>query len=204
MTLRVNEISAVGNEVRIAQPNAIYQPGQIIQVKYSRSMERIRYNIPNNDGGSRGDIFATGISEGGTIIRPLDVVITPKSPDSFIFIEFCVAYEAGQNMVFNIVRDGMLVGAAFGNVNDVVYNSRWTGAGVSRYDNNDSSTPSHICLPWVDRPGTTSPVTYGFAARSSDGSNLEFMLNTVYSNYQNGSDDQEVGVSFGIAQEIAF
>lgn len=204
MTLRVNAINATGTEVRVAAPNAIYQPGQIIQVKWSRAMQRLRYNIPNNDGGSRGDIFATGIVDGGTIIRPLDVTITPKSPDSFIFIEFCVAYEAGNNMVFNIVRDGMLVGAAYGNVNDQVYNSKWTGAGVSRYDNNDSSTPSHICLPWVDRPGTTSPVTYGFAARSSDSSNLEFMLNTTYSSYQNGSDDLEVGVSFGIAQEIAF
>lgn len=204
MTLRVNNISAVGSNVRIAHPNAIYQPGGIIQVKWVRAMQRLRYNIPNNDGGSRGDIFATGITEGGTIIRPLDITIQPKSLDSYIFIEFCVAYEAGNNMVFNIVRDGMLLGAAFGNVNDQLYSSKWTGAGVSRYDNNDSSTPSHICLPWVDRPGTTDPVTYGFAARSSDGSNLEFMFNCTYSNYQNGSDDQEVGVSFGIAQEIAF
>jgi hypothetical protein len=204
MTLKVNNISAVGSSVRIAHPNAIYQPGQIIQVRWSRAMQRLRYNVPNNDGGSRGDVFATGISEGGTIIRPLDVTITPKSLDSYIFIEFCVAYECGNNAVFNIVRDGMLVGAAFGNVNDVVYNSRWTGAGISRYDNNDSSTPSHICLPWVDRPGTTDPVTYGFAVRSSDGSNLEFMLNTTYGSYLNGQDDHEVGVSFGIAQEIAF
>jgi hypothetical protein len=204
MTLKVNNISAIGSSVRIASPNAIYQPGQIIQVKYSQAMQRLRYNIPNNDGGSRGDIFATGISEGGTIISPLDVTITPKSLDSYIFIEFCVAYEATNNIVFNIVRDGMLVGAAFGNVGSLTYNSRWTGAGVSRYDNNDSSTPSHICLPWVDRPGTTDPVTYGFAVRSSGGGNHEFMLNTVYSAYQNGADDQEVGVSFGIAQEIAF
>jgi hypothetical protein len=204
MTLLVNNISAVGTEVRIAQPNAIYQPGQIIQVKWSRAMQRLRYNIPNNDGGSRGDIFATGITEGGTVITPLNVTITPKSLDSFIFVEFCVAYECTNNAVFNIVRDGMLVGAAFGNVNDQSYNSRWTGAGVSRYDNNDSSTPSHICLPWVDRPGTIDPVTYGFAVRSSGGSNIEFMLNTTYGSYQNGQDDHEVGVSFGIAQEIAF
>jgi hypothetical protein len=204
MTLKVNNISAIGSSVRIAHPNAIYQPGQIIQVRWSRAMQRLRYNIPNNDGGSRGDIFATGISEGGTIIRPLDVTITPKSLDSYIFIEFCVAYETDNNVVFNIVRDGMLVGAAFGNVNDLNYNSRWTGAGVSRYDNNNSSTPGYICLPWVDRPGTTSPVTYGFAVRSSGGSNHEFMLNTTYGSYQNGQDDHEVGVSFGIAQEIAF
>ena len=204
MTLKVNNISGVSNVLRVASPNAIYQPGQIIQVKWSRAMQRLRYNIPNNDGGSRGDIFATGISEGGTIIRPLDVTITPKSLDSYIFIEFCVAYEASNDQVFNIVRDGMLIGAAFGNVNDTNYNSRWTGAGISRYDNNNSSTPSHICLPWVDRPGTTDPVTYGFAVRGSGGSNHEFLLNTVYSAYQNGADDQEVGVSFGIAQEIAF
>ena len=204
MTLKVNNISAIGSSVRIAHPNAIYQPGQIIQVRWSRAMQRLRYNIPNNDGGSRGDIFANGISEGGTIIRPLDVTITPKSLDSYIFIEFCVAYETNHNVVFNIVRDGMLVGAAFGNVNDLNYNSRWTGAGVSRYDNNDSSTPSHICLPWVDRPGTTDPVTYGFAVRSGGGANHEFMLNTTYGSYLNGQDDHEVGVSFGIAQEIAF
>jgi len=204
MTLKVNNISAIGSSVRIAHPNVIYQPGQIIQVRWSRAMQRLRYNIPNNDGGSRGDTFATGISEGGTIIRPLDVTIQPKSLDSYIFIEFCVAYEATNNIVFNIVRDGMLVGAAFGNVNDQLYASKWTGAGVSRYDANDSSTPSHICLPWVDRPGTTDPVTYGFAVRSSGGSNHEFMLNTTYGSYQNGSDDLEVGVSFGIAQEIAF
>ena len=204
MTLKVNNISAIGSSVRIAHPNAIYQPGQIIQVRWSRAMQRLRYNIPNNDGGSRGDIFATGISEGGTIIRPLDVTITPKSLDSYIFVEFCVAYETNHNVVFNIVRDGMLVGAAFGNVNDLSYNSRWTGAGVSRYDNNDSSTPGHICLPWVDRPVTTDPVTYGFAVRGSGGDNHEFMLNTTYGSYLNGQDDHEVGVSFGIAQEIAF
>jgi len=204
MTLKVDNISGVSNVLRVAHPNVIYQPGQIIQVKWSRAMQRIRYNIPNNDGGSRGDVFATGISEGGTVIRPLDVTIQPKSLDSYIFVEFCVAYEAHHDIVFNIVRDGMLVGAAFGNVNDVVYNSRWTGAGISRYDNNNDSTPSHICLPWVDRPGTTSPVTYGFAARSSGGSNHEFMLNTTYGSYLNGQDAYEVGVSFGIAQEIAF
>lgn len=204
MTLKVNAINAIGTEVRVAAPNAIYQPGQIIQVKWSRAMQRLRYNIPNNDGGSRGDIFATGINEGGTVITPLNVVITPKSLDSFIFIEFCVAYEATHNMVFNIVRDGMTVGASFANVNDLNYNSKMSGAGVSRYDNNDSSTPSHICLPWIDRPGTTEPVTYGFAARSAGGSNHEFMLNTTYGSYLNGQDDHEVGVSFGIAQEIAF
>jgi hypothetical protein len=204
MTLKVNNISGASNVLRVQHPNVIYQPGQIIQVRWSRAMQRLRYNIPNNDGGSRGDVFATGISEGGTVITPLDVIIQPHSLDSYIFIEFCVFYETSNNCVFNIVRDGMLLGAAYGNVNDTLYNSKWTGGGVARYDANDSSTPSYICLPFVDRPGTTEPVTYGFAVRSSDTANPEFMLNTTYAAYQSGADDLEVGVSFGIAQEIAF
>jgi hypothetical protein len=205
MTLKVNAINSIAgsSDIRVAYPNVVYAPGEIIQVKWIRSMQRIRYNIPNNDGGSRGDIYAQGIFEGGTIIRPLDISIKPKSLDSYIFVEFCVMYEANNDTVFNIVRDGMLVGAAYGNVNDLTYNSRWTGAGISRHDANDSSTPGHICLPWIDRPGTTNTVTYGFAARNSGGSNSEFMLNTNYNSWQNGSDDNEIGVSFAILQEIA-
>ena len=91
MTLNVNTINSTGTDIRVARPNVVYAPGDIIQVNWVRSMQRIRYNIPNNDGGSRGDVFGQGIFEGGTIIRPLDISITPKSLDSYIFIEFCVA-----------------------------------------------------------------------------------------------------------------
>ena len=201
--LNFNTLQGPGpsNIIRVAQPNSIYAPGHIIQVKWALSMERAYYSIPNNDGGMRGDVYAEGINQGGTIIRPLDVTIIPKSPDSFIFVEFNVFYEADTDQVFTILRDGNLVGAQWGSG----YNQgKWTGAGSSRYDNNNDSTPSYINLPWIDCPGTTDAVTYSFAVKSSNSSNKSFVLNGTYANYQFGTDAYEQGCSFTIAQEIAY
>lgn len=198
--LNFNTLQGPSNVVRVAQPNVLYAPGHVVQVKWNMSMERFYYTIPNNDGGMRGDIFAEGIQQGGTIIRALDISIQPKSVNSWIFVEFNVFYEGDHNMVFSILRDGQLVGAQYGSG----YNQgRWNGAGVSRYDNNNDSTPSYINLPWVDQPGTLDPVTYSFAVKSSGGSNYGWTLNSTLSAYQFGSDAYEQGVSFSIAQEIA-
>lgn len=199
--LNFNTLQGPGAVVRVQRPNVIYAPGHVIDVAFNMSFERAYYNIPNNDGGMRGDIFAEGIHQGGTPIRPLDITIKPKSPYSWIFVEFNVFYECANDIVFTILRDGQLVGAQWGSG----YNQgKWTGAGTARYDNNNDSTPSYIHLPWVDQPGTTDPVTYSFAAKSSGGSNHEFILNGTYSNYQYGADAYEQGVSFSIAQEIAY
>lgn len=199
--LNFNTLQGTSGVVRVAQPNVIYAPGHAIQVKWNLSMERFYYNIPDNDSGMRDASFAEGSNQGGTIIRPLDITITPKSMDSFIHVEFNVFYETDANCVFSILRDGQLVGAQWQNGG---VSGRWVGAGVARYDNNNSSTPSYIHLPWVDRPGTTDPVTYSFAAKNSAGSNINFILNATYVNYQFGSDDLEQGCSFSIAQEIAY
>jgi len=199
--LNFNTLQGPGNVVRVQHPNAVYAPGHAIQVKWNLSMERFYYSIPNNDGGMRADSFAEGSNQGGTIIRPLDISVTPKSPDSWIFVEFNVFYETDHNVVFSILRDGQLVGAQWGSG---LNQGKWTGAGVSRYDNNNSSTPSYINLPWIDRPGTTDPVTYSFAAKSSGGSSYDFILNATYSGYQFGGDDLEQGCSFSLAQEIAW
>lgn len=198
--LNFNTLQGPSNVIRVAQPNVLYAPGHVVQVKWNMSMERFYYTIPNNDGGMRADIFAEGINQGGTIVRALDISIQPKSVNSWIFVEFNVFYEGDHNMVFSILRDGQLVGAQYGSG----YNQgRWNGAGVSRYDNNNDSTPSYINLPWVDRPGTLDPVTYSFAVKSSGGSNYGWTLNSTLANYQFGGDAYEQGVSFSIAQEIA-
>lgn len=199
--LNFNNLQSPTNVIRVQKPNAIYAPGHMIDVAYTVAHQRAYYNIPNNDGGMRGDIYAEGVVMGGTIIRPLDVTITPKSVDSYIFVEFNVFYECANNIVFSVLRDGMLVGAQWGSGYD---QGKWTGAGTARYDNNNDSTPDYINLPWIDRPGTTDPVTYSFVVKSSGGSNHEFILNGTYSNYQFGSDNYEQGVSFAIAQEIAY
>ena len=201
-TLRFNTLSGSSNVVRIAHPNALYAPGGIVQVKWNLSMERFYYTIPNNDGGMRGDIFAEGINQGGTIVRPLDITITPKSQDSWIFVEFNVFYEtSGPDLVFTVLRDGQLIGSQWQSITN---QGRWSGAGVARYDNNNDSTPDYINLPWIDRAGTTDPVTYSFAVKSSNSSNQSFTLNTCINNYQNGADNYEQGCSFSIAQEIAY
>lgn len=197
-----DSIQSTGSDIRIQAPNVLYSPGHIVQVQWNRSMERYYYSVPNNDSGMRGSSFAEGINQGGVIIRPLDITITPTSVNSFINVEFNMFYEANNNIVFSVLREGTLIGAQYyGGDYD---QGRWVGAGVSRYDNNNDSTPSYIQLNWIDRPAVVSPVTYSIAAKSSDSSNYSMTLNSTYSNYQNGSNSYEQGVSFTIAQEIAY
>lgn len=199
--LNVNTIVRDGpGPVRVRRPNVLYAPGHIVQVKYNTAFERIYYAVPNNDAGMRAASFAEGSNQGGTILRALDISITPCSPDSFIFVEFNMFYEADENVGFSILRDGQLVGAQFSSGNQA---GRWVAAGISRYDNNRDSTPSYINLPWIDRPGVTTPVTYSIAAKSTNGTAYSMTLNCTLSNYQNGTDAYEQGVSFAIAQEIA-
>lgn len=203
--LNVSTIQSPSNVLRVQEPNVLYAPGHIVRVYHSTVMARAYYSIPNNDGGMRGDVFAEGINQGGTIIRPLDITVTPSTVDSWIHVEFNVFYEAHQDMVFSVLRDGQLIGASWqgGDVSTYWQTGKWNGAGVSRYDNNNDSTPGYINLPWIDRPGTTDPVTYSFAVKSAGTSNFDFILNATYTNYENGSDAYEQGVSFTIAQEIA-
>lgn len=199
--LKVNTIQSPAGTIRVAKPNVLYAPGHIVDIAYKISTERFYYYTPNNDGGMRADTNAEGVYQGGTIIRPLDITITPKSPDSFIFVEFNVFYEMHTDNVFTILRDNQLVGAQW---NTGTVQGRYTGAGSSSYDNNQDSTPSYINLPWVDRPGKTEPVTYSFAVKSSGATAYEFVLNATLTNYLNGADYYEQGCSFSIAQEIAY
>lgn len=200
--IKTNAIESTGSDIRVQAPNVLYAPGHIVQVQWNRSMERFYYAVPNNDAGMRNSSFAEGSNQGGTIIRPLDITIAPKSVNSFIHVEFNMFYEASSNIVFSVLREGTLIGAQY--YGGDYSQARWVGAGVSRYDNNDNSTPSYIQLNWIDRPGTTGPVTYSIAAKSSDASNRSLTLNSVLGSYQNGQDAHEQGVSFSIAQEIAY
>ena len=199
--IRVNTLTGVGNILRVKRPNCMYTPGHVITVSHSIVMERFYYNIPNNDGANRADHVSEGYNNSGSYtIEPLNITITPKSPDSWIFVEFNMFYETDTNVNFVVLRDNNLIGAQWASG----YNTgRWVGAATAKYDNNNSSTPSYLNLPWVDRPGTIEPVTYSIGAKSSNGSTYNLILNATYSNYRNGSDDLEQGVSFAIAQEIA-
>jgi hypothetical protein len=189
------------NEIRMKSPSILYAPGHIVQVRHNTVFTRVYMNPPNNDGGMRGDNQAGDVYDGGLIIRPMDISIRPSSPRSCIYVEFCMFYEAGHDTVFSILRDFSLVGAQY-QMTDLNA-ARWVGAGGARYDNNNDSTPSYICLPWFDFPGTTEQVTYSIAAKSSNSSSQTLILNGTFANYPNGADAHEIGTSFSIAQEIA-
>lgn len=202
-TLAVNSLTPEsGSNIFCYRPNAVYWPGGHVQVVHNTVFRRVYYSIPNNDGGMRGDVFAEGINQGGTILRPLDITISPRSRKSFIKVEFNIFYEAHQDIVFTVLRDGNLIGAADSGSQDAYATGRWTGAAVSRYDNNNDSTPSYLQLHWVDCPNTVAPVTYSVAVKSAGGSNFDLTLNATLANYLDGADAYEQGVSFAIAQEI--
>ena len=189
------------NQIRMKYPSVLYAPGHIVQVRFNQVFQRVYMNPPTNDGGMRGDNQAGDVFSGGIIIRPMDISIKPSTPRSAIYIEFCMHYEASADTVFTILRDKNLIGAQY-QMEDLNA-GKWVGAGITRYDNNNDSTPSYICIPWVDYPGTTEWVSYHVAVKSSNSSGQTFILNGTFSNYPNGADAYEIGTSFSIAQEIA-
>lgn len=201
--LNVNTITPEsGTNVFCYRPNVVAWPGGTVQVVHNTVFKRVYYSIPNNDGGMRGDVFAEGINQGGTILRPLDIVIAPKSRRNFVQLEFNIFYEAHQDIVFTVLRDGNLIGAQNTELINSYGTGRWVGAAVSRYDNNNDSTPSYLQLNWIDNPSTINPVTYSVAVKSAGGSNFDITLNCTLSNYLDGADGYEQGTSFAIAQEI--
>lgn len=193
-----------GNSILARAPNAFYWPGAHVQTVFTYCETRAYYYSPNNDGGQRADYGANYSQFGGVPIRPLDVTITPTSNRSWIQVEFNMFYEAHQDMIFNILRDGQLISTPNPiDIQNNLVNGRWVGAGVSRYDNNNDSTPSYIQLNWIDQPGTIEPVTYSIATIGAGSGQYALTLNCTLANYQNGGDAYEQGVSFSIANEIA-
>jgi hypothetical protein len=199
--LIVDTIRSNGSVVRVEKPNVLNIPGHIVDTTFNVAMQQFYYKIPSNNDSMRGSHVAEGAYGPGMIIRPLDITVTPKTPNNWFHIEWNVHFEAHHDVVFNAARDGQYIGGQLygGDQNQ----SRWNGLGVSRYDNNNDSTPSYINMSIMDRPGTISPTTYSFCVRTSDNAQREMVLNCTLGSYENGTDNHEIGVSFAIAQEIA-
>jgi hypothetical protein len=162
----------------------VESPGSVIQYQSVRSDLRATY-ASNNSGN-------------GTVITPLNVVISPKRASSMVVVEWVVGGELHQDNVFLIHKNGSLAADGF---NTNIGNQRWSGVMTGSYDQNEDSTPANWKIRYVDFPGTTSPVTYSLAVRSSSGGNYTFALNRTL----NGAsqDAYESMVSFGSAMEVA-
>lgn len=193
-----------GTLVYTYTPNVVYWPGAHVQTVFNRVETRMYAYAPNNDASARDTYGANYSYDGGFPIRQLDITIAPTSERSWIQLEWNIFYETNENVLFNVLRDGNIISTPNnGDTINPYVQGKWVGAGVSRYDNNGDSTPSYIQLNWMDNPSTIEPVTYSVAIKSSNGNNYDFTLNCTLSNYQNGADAYEQGVSFAIANEIA-
>lgn len=193
MTLNVNTLQAASTNILVPSPHSLYATGHIIQTKHIMAQERLYFSVPENN--SRWQY-----ANGTTPLHPLRITITPKSAESLLYVEFNCFFETDNNVVFLILRNDNVEGAGWDNGQDT---GIWNGAGVSRYDNNTDSTPAYITIPWVSKARTTSPVTFCLGIRYSNRSTYGFTFNSTYSNYQNGADAYEQGVSFAIVHEIA-
>lgn len=173
-----------GNQIVGTDTGSVVAPGMVLQTVYVRTDERNAYSS-NNTGN-------------GTPVTPLNLTITPKFANSLILCQWMVNGELHQDNVFLIWKDGSLVSNGY---NQQAGNVRWSGYTSAFYDQNESSTPSNWKIMYADAPGSTSPVTYGLATRSSSSGNFTFYLNRTVVSL--GQDAYENMVSVGIIQEIA-
>lgn len=204
--LNVNSIFGPGSTaVRVESPSVVYAPGHIIQVVWGISKEKYYQPIGDNNDSARG-FFGGGTWNANSILRPLDLKVTPKSLNSFIHLEYNVCYEADWNIGFQILRNGHPISIRQGDPSvDGDFNLQTQQvAAVGRYDNNTDTTPSVVTFCGIDRPGTLEPVVYSVGVRCTNSRSVTMVLNGGYSNYQAGSDGLEAGVSVSIAQEIAY
>ena len=141
----------------------------------------------------------TGNTSGnGTEISLMNQTITPRRSDSKLMIYWEVQGEAHWDGTIVIWKNGSIMSNGY---NTVSGNNRWSGYATFPYDPDFSTTPQRMIMTFIDTPGSTSPVTYSIAYRSSNATTQTFYLNRPVAD--GGSDGREVGVSMGYIMEIA-
>lgn len=165
-----------------ATVGSIVAPGMIIQTQTLFVDALTTYSAT----GSGGEAELTGFASS----------FTPKFSTSKVLIGWGLSGEhSAQNHTFHIKRNGTKIGH-----NTTAPADYWYGWMPSMYDGNESSTPQHNYMAYVDSPATTSAIAYTFWIRSSTTTAVTF--------YQNqsstlGSSGNEVVTSYLIIQEIA-
>lgn len=189
-------------ELEIYQNEAwqsIGMQGAVVQTVYARTDARVSYSSPN-----------TG---NGTTVTDLNLTITPRYAESWIFCRWMINGEMSYNNVLLIHQDGSLVtGLTLANYppgwqdragfSTTAGNSAWSGMLAGGYDRDDNSTPANYELLWVDTlSGSTTQRTYAPAVRSSDTASTQtLVLNSTLGS--TGGDNHERTVSMGFAMEI--
>jgi hypothetical protein len=191
MTLSLSGLSGLSttNEIGLTTNHTFAQSGKVIQTVTVRSDVRNTYSAPTS-----------GI---GTVITPLNLVITPKRLDSVIWLRWTIHGEAHHETMLVVHRGSTLIG-----YNRDRGNVRFSGILTFLYDNDYGSTPSSYTVNWFDdlsrsleSGAAATQFTYSLACRSASGAAYTLALNRPNGN--TGADGNEVGVSFGWAREIA-
>lgn len=190
-TLRADTLmsSAMNNwSIDLAANSYIFQPGRVLQTQWRRSNVQTTY--------------AGAASGNGTTISELAISITPRSASSLLICSWMIVHEINTNSVFVMHRDGALITTSgYEGYNSVTGNLRYSGVAGAMYDNNDSSTPSHVYIQYAVPATVTTSTTIAPAIRASGATAVTLYLNRSVANA--GADDVEIGVSMGVIWEIA-
>jgi len=159
--------------------------GSVLQVEYVRYDDRISISAPQNTS--------------GTDITELSVTITPIKADSLIYCQWFIQGEGTDHDIgFRVRVNGAEPSDGY---NTDAGNQRWSFITSAQYDGNDNSTPKLETVNYFHEPGSTNLVTYSPSVSSSSSNNRTLRLNRSDGNA--GSDNYEVGVSWGVVYEIA-
>jgi hypothetical protein len=139
--------------------------------------------------------YSAPISGNGTIITPLNLVITPKKAGNRIILEWIVNGEMHQDTVYIVTRNGVPLADTTN-----AANNRWAGITAQPYDGDTNSTPDNAVVKIIDMNSLDVATTYELRVRSSDGAIRTLSLNRTAASA--GQDIYEAGLSVGTATEI--
>ena len=131
----------------------------------------------------------------GVAIHELDVTITPKKSGNKIILEWVINFEATEDMVFTVLRNGTLLANS-----DDGGSHKWSGIAAVPYDQNLDSTPSNVTVKIVDESSLDVVTTYSLAVKSTGSSSADLWLNRTYG--RAGEQSYENMLSYGQAMEI--
>lgn len=165
-----------------ATVGSIVAPGMIIQTQTLFVDALATYSATGSGGESELTSFASSF--------------TPKFSTSKVLIGWGLSGEhSAQNYTFHIKRNGTKIGH-----NTTAPADYWYGWMPSFYDGNETSTPQHNYMAYVDSPATTSAIAYTFFIRTSTTTAVTFYQNQASTIASSGN---EVVTSYLIIQEIA-
>jgi len=181
-------INVPSGHVIQGQPGSIRTSGSVIQTAFKRNDYRATYYS-----------YAQGDQQQSwTPIRHMNLSFRPMFANSAVLVKFVLNFEMVYNSVWSLLKDEK----AFIQTQSEAYPRRWGGMAATHYDRGDnSSTPHKLTLMWIDLPGTTDMVTYGVGFKASDAGDPTCYFNRTAGS--TGTDSYEVGVSTGLAWEIA-